>query len=186
MKPQTYRLVAYTCILLAVAVGAGIGALVDQAEPYLVARYWGNYADLHGKSLAKAPLYKANLAIANLRGADLRGADLRSANLSCLVYFPGGAAGEEHGADLREADLRGADLRRAFLFGARLDRADLRRADLRDADLQETSLRGADLSAADLRGADLEDSDLTRARYDARTRWPADIDPKGHGAVRAR
>jgi hypothetical protein len=94
------------------------------------------------------------LARANLAGAALSGADLQHIELS-------------------EADLHGADLRLADLSGALLRGADLRGADL----------RGADLRGADLRSAKLHRTNLQSARYDQRTAWPSDFDPRGTGAI---
>jgi uncharacterized protein YjbI with pentapeptide repeats len=80
-----------------------------------------------------------------------------------------------------------------------LSRAHLRGANLAQANLRDTSLYGADLRDSDLSGADMSTArleapnnrsaasrwrlKLTGARYDARTRWPADFDPVKHGAI---
>ena len=93
------------------------------------------------------------LANMQLQGADLEGADLRNVNL-CLT------------------NLEGASLARARLEGATLGGAYLRGVDLRHADL-----RGASLKSAVLHNAD-----LTGALYDARTEWPAGVDPVARGA----
>lgn len=71
----------------------------------------------------------------------------------------------------------------ARLKGARLHLASLTGADLRGVDLTCAQLNGADLAGADLRGANLRGAILTDARYDAATRWPADFDPRAHGAL---
>jgi uncharacterized protein YjbI with pentapeptide repeats len=88
-------------------------------------------------------------------------------------------------------------------------RADLRCADLRGAKLLDADLRGADLRGANFQETDLDhitglvsitiedgpagrpgrvvstyglDPKLTGARYNDRTRWPADFDPRRHDA----
>src|SRR6476659_7697786 len=75
-------------------------ALVCLLRAYLIARFHGNGADLHGALLRGAPLSGANLGAADLRQANLREADLRGA---CL-----------HGSHLEGACLSGADLRGAI------------------------------------------------------------------------
>jgi hypothetical protein len=91
--------------LLALVVLVGIGWHWGRLQPYWVAKYRGDRADLQEAVLARAPLAGARLSGANLRGANLRGADLRGASL----YY----------ADLGRADLRKADLRGANLWGAK-------------------------------------------------------------------
>jgi hypothetical protein len=91
-------------------------------------------------------------------------------------------------ATMTGAALSGADLQHADLSGADLGRADLRLADLsgatlRGADLRRANLRGADLRGADLSSAKLHQTDLQSARYDRRTGWPADFDPRSSGAL---
>src|SRR6266404_4453512 len=56
---------------------------------------------------------------------------------------------------------------------------DLRSADLRGLDLREADVTGRDLSDADLTG-----TNLAGTKYDARSQWPAGLDPELHGAVR--
>jgi hypothetical protein len=87
------------------------------------------------------------------RHSDLRGVRLRNAQMDS--------------ADLTDTDLRGA-----ALDGARLVDAVLEGANLEDADL-----RGADVRGADFTGARLDGADLAGIRADARTRWPAGLDP---------
>jgi hypothetical protein len=170
--------------ILAVVLLGGIGRIFLQLWPY---PRFGPYnlwiASNRGRN--------ADLPDACLRDASLPRADLREANL-CF------------------ADLRGADLVAAHLAGAHLRHTNFRGARLRNADLRTTDLIGADLRGADVRGVDmtgaklyLTAADLTRmppgvfplpeptwsvlkvagARYDAHTRWPADFNPRRHGAI---
>jgi Pentapeptide repeats (8 copies) len=159
---------------------------------------------LEGANLSHAHFLRADLHGADLRGADLsrtclmdtdlRDADLTRANL---------ATAQLHGTKLQGASLRGADLRGACLTATDLQNADLTGADLTKATLQllhgltpeqqqvlgkpaPTSLAGADLTDAILIGVDLLDVDLlgatlSRARADARTRWPEGFDPQQQG-----
>jgi hypothetical protein len=153
-----------------------------------------SHAHFLGTDLHRADLRGADLSRACLMNADLRDADLTHANL---------AAAQLHGTKLQGASLRGADLRGACLTATDLQNADLTGADLTKATLQllhglnpeqqqllgkpaPTSLAGADLTDAILIGVDLLDVDLlgatlSRARADARTRWPAEFDPHQHG-----
>ena len=114
---MTRRKLLWTALLI-VATCAAVAVGVF-ARPYVIAKYWGKWADLGGAMLFKAPLAEAQLIGANLRNADLRDANLRDARL--------------WEADLKGADLRGADLRNAGLEGADLTGTDLRGADVQDA-----------------------------------------------------
>jgi uncharacterized protein YjbI with pentapeptide repeats len=119
-----------TGVLAAVLLG-GIGVLGVRLRPYWVAKYRGNFADLHN----------ALLAGAHLQGAHLCGADLRGANLSfrpTRETFDGDVYTILYPANLSDADLQGADLRQADLRGA-----DLTGADLRGAILNRATLTGA-------------------------------------------
>jgi uncharacterized protein YjbI with pentapeptide repeats len=87
-----------------------------------------------------------------VKGANLLGRNLRYANAT-------------------EAFLAKADLRRADLSGADLRRADLRGAHFEGAELLGTNLQGADLSFA----TGLTREQLSRARLDATTRLPAEL-----------
>jgi uncharacterized protein YjbI with pentapeptide repeats len=200
MATQTSRGAWGLAMLLALVVLVGSGLLFVRFRPYLVARYWGEGADLSEASLAFASLQGAQLWEANLSGADLRGADLRRAAL------PADLTGADlSGAHLTGAFLAGADLTEANLTGADLQNAEPTKATFRNANLTRANLAGALLGGADLRGADLASADLSRAnlrgadlstsrglaraklhgaRYDRQTRWPAGFDPERHGAVR--
>jgi hypothetical protein len=87
------------------------------------------------------------------------------------------------GALLRDVFWRGVNLRHVDLFGADLQKASLRNADLRNAVLMEADLRGAVLEGAMLEGANLQNADLTGAKYDERTLWPENFDPKARDAI---
>jgi hypothetical protein len=87
------------------------------------------------------------------------------------------------GALLRDVFWRGVDLRHVDLFGADLQKASLRNADLRNAVLMEADLRGAVLGGAILEGANLRNANLTGTKYDKRTLWPENFDPKASGAI---
>jgi uncharacterized protein YjbI with pentapeptide repeats len=91
MKPQTNRTTWAFCALLAGLTLAGVGALGLRLHPYLVAKYHGEDADLHGALLIWAPL----------RGADLCGADLHGANLASATL----EAAKMVVADLQHASL---------------------------------------------------------------------------------
>ena len=144
---------------------------------------------LRGASLARANLRKALLIGAGsywttLAYADLRGASMTGARLDRAVLQQ---------ADLQEANLEHAILESANLDGARLDGANLQfaylfgaklvGANLRGATLDEANLLAADLRGANLECASLEDANLIGARYDERTQWPAEIEPKARLAV---
>src|SRR4029078_359350 len=76
---NTNRPLWASATILAVAVFAGTGAAVAPLRQYLVARYGGEGADLHGCTLPLAPLSGVNLAGANLNHATLCAAKLRGA-----------------------------------------------------------------------------------------------------------
>src|SRR5438876_562836 len=127
-------------MVLAVMVLGAIGRFL---KPYLVARYHGKGADLHG-----AVLYAAPLSGSNLQGINLRYASLRWANLSHTV---GGMAslrssvtGDYYvqAADLTGADLTGANLSGAVLEWTNFQRAILRRSILCEVDMAKTHLEG--------------------------------------------
>jgi hypothetical protein len=80
------------------------------------------------------------------------------------------------------ADLRGANLQHANLAGQDMSMANLRGAQLNAANLRGANLNGADLTGADLTGADLAGADVSSSIYDRTTRWPADFEPRDHGA----
>jgi uncharacterized protein YjbI with pentapeptide repeats len=163
-------------------------------------------ADLRGANLVGADLSDADLARTDLRGAefdkgiwgaDLTAADLRGADFgeaadlrtSILdqarldgLYLYGASLGSAREAWMFGINLREARLSGARLAGARMSRAELAGADLTDADLLEAWLDGANLAGADLSGADLTGADLTNAvldeiRWNAATRWPANVTP---------
>lgn len=72
------------------------------------------------------------------------------------------------GHDFRGESLAGRDLRGAHLHGARGF------GDMSGADLRGAHLEGADLSTA----RNLDRANVLDACYDARTKWPADADPR--------
>jgi uncharacterized protein YjbI with pentapeptide repeats len=168
-------------------------------------------ADLHGANLEEDDLRKANLqgahlfdaslrkiclSQAQLTGADFHEADLEEADLqsACL---------EE--AIMRDAVLRGSDLYHADRRGADLRDVKLQLADLRWSDLRGANLCGTDLCGTDLRGAHLGKvvppgtqqnpgaglhvrrleigARLAGARYNSKTQWPPDVNPKEAGAI---
>jgi hypothetical protein len=61
---------------LAAVILWGTAALVLRLQPYWVAKYRGQGANLRDTSLFYAPLQGTNLQAANLQATDLRGADL--------------------------------------------------------------------------------------------------------------
>src|SRR5713226_9295911 len=136
--------------ILAVVVLGGIGTLGVWLRPYLVAKYRGEEADLHGAMLIYAPLRGANLQRANLHGADLQNASLA-------------------GANLENADLSRADLSHADFTGTMVSYADLRGANLCGADLGKADIGDPGQSFFHLR------VDLTGAFYDEATAWPGDF-----------
>ncbi|HWD26299.1 MAG TPA: pentapeptide repeat-containing protein [Rhizomicrobium sp.] len=107
-----------------------------------------------------------------LAGADFIGADLRGARFDgCDLYW----------ALFFRADLEGASLRRAGLFGCDLKDANLRGADLTHADLGPDNLGGfTDLEGANLTGCKIAGTRFFGASYDAKTRLPADLNPRDH------
>ncbi len=123
---------------------------------------------------AEQALVGLNAAKAHLPGVKLPNSRLAKANLS--------------ETDLVEADLSEATLTRANLQGANLNDADLRGAfmygvNLRNAHLEETKLENANLSGANLLNTDLGTAifkkiDLTYAVYDAKTRFPPNVNLK--------
>lgn len=163
-------------------------------------------ATLKGTNLAGADLTRCRLVNADLSGATLNATAFIDAEMHGARLI-GAAAGSARmrgallidavldGANLRGAHLDGADLRRAWLR----DPESLQKADLRGAKLLETrivdavfagvNLEGADLEGAYLIGADLSGAinlgkaHLLNARYDDKTVWPKDFDPK---SVKAR
>ena len=92
---MTRRKLIRTALLIA-ATFASIPAITF-VRPYVVAKYWGEEANLRGAYLVRAPLGGANLHFADLRGGNLRYSNLRHADI--------------HGALLDGARLEGADLR---------------------------------------------------------------------------
>jgi uncharacterized protein YjbI with pentapeptide repeats len=159
------------------------------------------YVNLKNADLTNANLEGANVAASDLTGANLTGANLASTHFQGRVHYKDEwAIGndltdvvyDEHtrwpeGFDPKEHRLirvaPGSDLRYATLDGL-----SLRGVNLTEVDLTSASLTGTDLSGAWLCGAILDDVDLTNtalisARYDSRTRWPADFDPVKCGAV---
>jgi uncharacterized protein YjbI with pentapeptide repeats len=156
---------------------------------------------LTGASLGRADLRGADLCRADLRrhwtddrslfdptylvGADLRDADLRGALYDAETHWPDGFDPQRHGALLigPRANLFRAQLRGLYLTDENLAGANLAHADLRGSVLTGTILRGADLRGANLETAALAGAVLTGARYDARTRWPTDFDPRQHGTL---
>lgn len=163
-------------------------------------------ATLKGANLAGADLTRCGLVNANLSGATLAGTALIDARMhGALLIGAVANAARMRGALLIDAVLDGADLRGAHLDGADLRRAWLRdpksleKVDLSGAKLLETrivdavfagvNLEGADLEGAYLIGADLSGAvnlggaHLLNARYDDKTVWPKDFDPK---SVKAR
>src|SRR5262249_37848458 len=109
MKRNSNRAAWGLVAILAAAGLPGMAAVGVWLRPYLVAKYRGQDANLHGAWLPNAPLH----------GADLSGADLQDANL--------------HGADLTHAHLTEVRGRGADLIGAALANSDLSYADLRGA-----------------------------------------------------
>jgi hypothetical protein len=117
--------------------------------------------------------------IANLKCADLYGTNLMGANLM-------GASME--GASFKRAILMGADLEGAKLDGANFKRAILEGANLKAACLKGACLMGVNLEHADLRSANLEyaaleNADLKGAKYNYKTVWPENYNPKSAGAI---
>jgi hypothetical protein len=161
MTKRTNRVAWGLAAVLAVVVLSGVGVLGLWLRAYWIAKHDGDESQLAGAYLPGADLHGAALAGANLHGAVLRSADLREANFSDIAYFPGGGAGLEKGADLRQADLRHAQLGSANLIDA-------------------------DLRSADLRGANLTGAYFTGARFDEDTRWPAGFDPIKQGAIKVK
>jgi hypothetical protein len=139
---------------------------------------------VEGAALEQAYLAGANLDEAGLARQNLTAAELQGARLICA---------DLEGACLREADLRGVVLLYANLADANLENALLwgsccLGANFSGANLRRADLRGADLTRADLFGGDLRDTRLSGiglqySRYDARTRWPDDFNPRQHGAA---
>jgi uncharacterized protein YjbI with pentapeptide repeats len=113
---------------LAGTLGAGVLVMVGwrPTAAYVVARFWGHGAPLHGAPLSYAPLRGASLIGADLTGAHLVSADLRGADLAV--------------ADLRNAHLEGADLTSANLLGANLEGANLQGTNFTRANFNATSI----------------------------------------------
>jgi uncharacterized protein YjbI with pentapeptide repeats len=137
-------------------------------------------ANLSNANLADADLVKASLAGASLRGARLERARLDSSSLIGAVMTQATLAN----ADLLHASLAEADLTGAVLTGVMLAGAELVDASLAGADLTGANLTKANLAGANLEGARLAGAVLKKARFDNRTRWPANFEPEQHGAIR--
>ena len=150
---MTRRKLIWTALLIAATCAAVVaGAFL---RPYVIAKYWGQEANLRGAYLVRAPLF-----MADLRGADLRGANLRGANLQ--------------GALLDDAQLQGTDLRGTGLSSSTV----LISFPLGEGGLPAYSPTGRNAISDVRRGAN-----LTGTTYDAETKWPEGFDPEAAGAV---
>jgi hypothetical protein len=90
---------------------------------YWVAKYRGEWANLRGAFLIRAPLAGIILHGANLERADLREADLHGAYLNYATLDRGRLDGANlRGATVWRCSLQGADLTNAMLAGARYSR----------------------------------------------------------------
>lgn len=200
-----------TVVTLCVLVFGGIALwLLDEfnRSQYIHQEYHGTA--LMGKDLRRMYLRWSDMKGAILSGTDLRnadltgtiliGADLRTARLDGTLFnnaaydqtthWPSGFDPQARGARLlapgsncRGVRLSYENLERLNLRGADLQGADLMYAKLLDTDLRNADLRGAYLWGADLSRAKLKGAKLTGTEYDARTRWPAGVDPQKLGAV---
>jgi uncharacterized protein YjbI with pentapeptide repeats len=137
-------------------------------------------ANLNNANLADAELVKADLAGASLRGARLERAHLDSSNLTGAVM----AQAKLAHADLLRACLIKADLTGAVMTDAMLAGAEFTDAIMVDADLTRANLTKANLAGANLEGARLTKAVFKGARFDGRTRWPANFEPEQYGATR--
>ena len=81
------------------------------------------------------------------------------------------------------ASFAGAQLGAADLTGAELPRASFAQADLTNAHLVGADLSGASLVGTRLLGVNLGGATLDGAVADAKTRWPADLQPTALGVV---
>jgi uncharacterized protein YjbI with pentapeptide repeats len=82
------------------------------------------------------------------------------------------------GVVLRRRSLRFAVLDESRLYDADLTGASLRSTDLSGAKLNGAKLSGANLTRANLTLANLNRADLRGVRYDHRTIFPPNFDPK--------
>jgi uncharacterized protein YjbI with pentapeptide repeats len=121
--------------------------------------------------------HKTNLRGTTFEQTDLAGADLRGAIMNDTTTF--------YQVNMNEANLAGLDLR-----GAVFDSVNLRAADLRNTK-NWRNLNRSNLAEADLRGADFSTVTKTpvgtvweKAVYDAKTIFPAGIDPVAVGAIK--
>ena len=114
-------------------------------------------------------------------------------------------------ASIKKTDFTGVNVSRICCRGAKLssvvfdraigDKSDFGQAQLNDVSFRDTVLTGAvfsgatmcsaDFSGADLRNAVFEASSIakatfTKAKYNAKTRWPSGFDPARAGAVLVR
>ena len=155
---MTRRKLIWTALLIAAT--CAVVAAGPFLRPYLIAKYWGAGADLHGAYLVRAPLSGVDLLGANLDGTRLRHADLRNAVLGISTgggemydVFGAGmptrpALATLRSADLRWADLSGANLGLVDLTGSIRDGANFSGANMEWADMRAVSAQGADFSGA--------------------------------------
>lgn len=158
-------------------------------------RMYLRWSDMKGAILSGTDLRNADLTGTILVGADLRTARLDNAILNRAAYdqtthWPSGFNPQAQGARLlapgsncRGIRLSSEDLGRLNLRGADLQGADFTYSKLLGTDLRDTDLRGAYLWGTDLSRAQLNGAKLIGAEYDARTVWPAGVDPHKLGAV---
>jgi len=85
--------------------------------------------------------------------------------------------------DFFEADLCKAGLAEAFLMNAVFFQSSLEECVLRKANLEGANLRNSNLKGADLSGANLSGTMLEGAKYNSKTKWPQNFDPKIMGAI---
>ena len=125
-----------------------------------------------------------DLSGVNFNGAKLMGVDLSNAGLFEASFRNAYLMG----VDLSEADLEATDFTKATLSGVDLEKADLFRANLRNIQLEHIQLDEANLAETNLSGVDMSSSvvlgaNFTKATYNSRTIWPADVDPSKVGAI---
>src|SRR2546426_4975654 len=123
-RVKTRRTIQALTVILAAALLAGAGFAAVYLRSYFVARYRGEFAELHDRTLILAPLSGADLASANLQRIDLSGACLRDADLDATNLGAANLAGADlKRASMQGAVLKGANLNHALLDGARLNSA---------------------------------------------------------------
>lgn len=194
MKTNTNRVTWGLAVILAAGVLGGVGLLGVGLRPYLVAKYWGTGADLHGVKIPYAPSRMRSCptriwltptcAEPTCAGPILQNADFTGANLSG-VNLQGAKLCQ---ATLTEASLRGAKLAHADLGDARLERTDLTDADLRGVSLQgdflavwpglilrRANAQGVDFHSMNLWGADFREAKLDKAKFVGATLQTANL-----------